>query len=321
MTNAPLRIGTRGSPLALAQAHETRDRLAKAWPDLASPDAVEIVVIHTTGDRIQDRTLMEAGGKGLFTKEIEDALLAGSIDLAVHSMKDVPTWLPDGLQMTAMLPREDVRDAWFSLTAPTMDDLPPGAVVGTASLRRQAQILARRPDLRVVPIRGNVQTRLRKLGEGEVEATLLAVAGMRRLGTADRITSIIEADVMLPAVAQGAIGIESRADDDRTNGYLAALNCQETFTRVAAERGVLAALDGSCRTPIAALATLSDGRLDLEALVIRGDGSEWFRTSRSGSPADALAMGDDAGRELKALLPPDFFGPPGTPGFRPPERD
>ncbi|WP_119680385.1 hydroxymethylbilane synthase [Indioceanicola profundi] len=319
MTNALLRIGTRGSPLALAQAHETRDRLAKAWPELAAPDAIAIVVIQTTGDRIQDRTLQEAGGKGLFTKEIEDALQDGRIDLAVHSMKDVPTWLPTGLQLTAMLPREDVRDAWFSLTAKTMDDLPPGAVVGTASLRRQAQVLARRPDLRVVPIRGNVQTRLRKLEEGQVDATLLAVAGMRRLHTADRITSIIEPEIMLPAVAQGAIGIESRADDTRTNRYLAALNCAETFTRVTAERGVLTALDGSCRTPIAALATLNGDRLSLEALVIRGDGSQWFRTSRTGDPADAAEMGDDAGRELKSLLPPDFFGPPGTPGFRPPE--
>ncbi|MFM2041906.1 MAG: hydroxymethylbilane synthase [Pseudomonadota bacterium] len=321
MTNVLLRIGTRGSPLALAQAHETRARLARAWPELAPAEAVEIVVIHTTGDRIQDRTLQEAGGKGLFTKEIEDALLDRRIDLAVHSMKDVPTWLPDGLQMTAMLPREDVRDAWFSLKADTMDDLPPGAVVGTASLRRQAQILARRPDLTVVPIRGNVQTRLRKLAEGVVDATLLAVAGMKRLDTADRITSIIEPEVMLPAVAQGAIGIESRADDGRTNAWLAALNCAETFTRVAAERAVLSTLDGSCRTPIAALATLAGGHLTLEALVIRGDGTEFYRTRREGSAADAVALGDDAGRELKSRLPPDFFGPPGSPGFRPPVQD
>ena len=222
----PLRIGTRGSPLALAQAHQTRARLAAAHAALAAPDAIEIVVIKTTGDRIQDRTLMEAGGKGLFTKEIEEALAAGSIDLAVHSMKDVPTWLPDGLEIRCLLPREDPRDAFFSEIAGHLDDLPEGAVVGTASLRRQAQVLSRRPDLKVVPIRGNVETRLRKLAAREVDATMLALAGLRRLDMTDRITAVLETDIMLPAVAQGAIGIETRADDDVTNGLLAALNCE-----------------------------------------------------------------------------------------------
>jgi hydroxymethylbilane synthase len=287
----PLRIGTRGSPLALAQAHQTRARLAAAHAALAAPDAIEIVVIKTTGDRIQDRTLMEAGGKGLFTKEIEEALTAGSIDLAVHSMKDVPTWLPEGLEIRCLLPREDPRDAFFSEIAGHLDDLPEGAVVGTASLRRQAQVLSRRPDLKVVPIRGNVETRLRKLAAGEVDATMLALAGLRRLDMTDRITAVLETDIMLPAVAQGAIGIETRADDDVTNG-------------------LLAALDGSCRTPIAALAQLDEaGNLTLEALVADPAGSRVLRTDRSGAAGDAVALGRDAGEELKSLMPPDFFVP------------
>ena len=306
----PLRIGTRGSPLALAQAHQTRARLAAAHAALAAPDAIEIVVIKTTGDRIQDRTLMEAGGKGLFTKEIEEALTAGSIDLAVHSMKDVPTWLPEGLEIRCLLPREDPRDAFFSEIAGHLDDLPEGAVVGTASLRRQAQVLSRRPDLKVVPIRGNVETRLRKLAAREVDATMLALAGLRRLDMTDRITAVLETDVMLPAVAQGAIGIETRADDDVTNGLLEALNCQETFIRVSAERALLATLDGSCRTPIAALAQLDEaGTLTLEALVADPAGSRVLRTDRSGAAGDAVAMGQDAGEELKSLMPPDFFVP------------
>ncbi|WP_158047834.1 hydroxymethylbilane synthase [Skermanella pratensis] len=306
----PVRIGTRGSPLALAQAHQTRARLAAAHAALAAPDAIEIVVIRTTGDRIQDRTLMEAGGKGLFTKEIEEALVAGSIDLAVHSMKDVPTWLPDGLEIRCLLPREDPRDAFFSNVAAHLDDLPEGAVVGTASLRRQAQVLARRPDLKVVPIRGNVETRLRKLADGEVDATLLALAGLKRLDMTDRITSVIEPDVMLPAVAQGAIGIETRADDDVTNALLSPLNCEATMVRVSAERALLAALDGSCRTPIAALANLDEaGNLTLDALVADPAGKQMLGTARRGTAADAVALGRDAGEELKRLMPPDFFVP------------
>lgn len=307
MNTALIRIGTRGSPLALAQAHETRDRLAALFPELAEPGAVEIVTFKTEGDRIQDRTLMAAGGKGLFTKEIEEALLEGRVDLAVHSMKDVPTWLPDGLSISALLPREDHRDGWISFKAATLDDLPTGSVVGTASLRRQALVLMRRPDLRVVPFRGNVQTRLRKLEEGQVDATLLAMAGMRRLGMADRVTSVIEPDVMLPAVAQGAIGIETRISDERVNRYVMALNCPDTAARVAAERGVLATLDGSCRTPIAALALISGEALTVQALVIRPNGQQWFTTARSGAIGDATAMGIDAGMELKSMLPSDFF--------------
>lgn len=307
MGGAPLRIGTRGSPLALAQAHETRARLAAAHPELSAEGAVEIVVIKTTGDRILDRTLSEAGGKGLFTKEIEEALAAGGIDLAVHSMKDVPTWLPDGLEIPTLLPREDTRDAFLSPRARTLDDLPEGAVVGTASLRRQAQVLARRPDLRVIPFRGNVQTRLRKLAEGEADATLLALAGLRRLGLEDRAASVLEPEAMLPAVAQGAIGIEIRASDERTRALLGPLGCAETTARVTAERALLAVLDGSCRTPIAALARLEGGVLRLDGLVASPDGARVFRVERTGAVADAAEIGADAGRELKGRLPDGFF--------------
>ncbi len=305
----PLRIGTRGSPLALAQAHETRDRLAAAHPELAAPGMIEIVVFKTTGDRILDRTLAEAGGKGLFTKELEEALLDGRADLAVHSMKDVPTWLPDGLEIACLLPREDPRDAFFSRTGAGLDSLPAGSVIGTAGLRRQAQILERRPDLTVVPLRGNVQTRLSKLEAGEVDATLLALAGLRRLGMADRITAVFEPDEMLPAVAQGAIGIEIRSGDDRTRGYLQALHCPDTAQRVTAERALLAALDGSCRTPIAALARLDGGTLTLDAKVLSTDGRQVFRAQRTGPAPDGAAMGADAGAEIKALLPAGFFLP------------
>ncbi|OYD82698.1 MULTISPECIES: hydroxymethylbilane synthase [Azospirillum] len=303
----PLRIGTRGSPLALAQAHETRDRLIAAHPHLAAPGAIEIVVFKTTGDRILDRTLAEAGGKGLFTKELEDALLEGSADLAVHSMKDVPTWMPEGLEIATLLPREDTRDAFFSRGGHTVDTLPAGSVVGTAGLRRQAQILERRPDLTVVPFRGNVQTRLAKLEAGEVDATLLALAGLRRLGLTDRITAVLEHEEMLPAVAQGAIGIEIRSADDATRALLAPLNCAATAARVTAERALLAMLDGSCRTPIAALATLDGDRLHLKAKVLSNDGRQVFRAERSGNASDAAAIGADAGAEIKAVLPPDFF--------------
>jgi len=305
----PLRIGTRGSPLALAQAHETRDRLAAAHPELAAPGMIEIVVFKTTGDRILDRTLAEAGGKGLFTKELEEALLDGRADLAVHSMKDVPTWLPEGLEIACLLPREDPRDAFFSRTGVGLDALPAGSVVGTAGLRRQAQILERRPDLTVVPLRGNVQTRLSKLEAGEVDATLLALAGLRRLGMSHLLTAVFEPDEMLPAVAQGAIGIEIRSGDARTRGYVQALHCAGTAARVTAERALLAALDGSCRTPIAALARLDGDTLTLDAKVLSTDGRQVFRARRSGPAADGAAMGADAGAEIKAQLPPGFFLP------------
>ncbi|WP_207455415.1 hydroxymethylbilane synthase [Azospirillum sp. SYSU D00513] len=303
----PLRIGTRGSPLALAQAHETRGRLIAAHPHLAEPGAIEIVVLKTTGDRIQDRTLAEAGGKGLFTKELEEALFDGRADLAVHSMKDVPTWLPEGLEISTLLPREDPRDAFFSREGKRLDDLPAGSVIGTAGLRRQAQILERRPDLTVVPFRGNVQTRLAKLDAGEVDATLLALAGLRRLGLTERITQVFEPEEMLPAVAQGAIGIEIRTDDAATRALLAPLHCAETASRVAAERALLAVLDGSCRTPIAAMATLSGDRLSLRAKVLSHDGRQVFHAEREGPIADAALLGAEAGSEIKSVLPPNFF--------------
>ena len=307
MTQATIRIGTRGSPLALAQANETRARLCAAHAELAE-DAVEIVVIKTSGDRIQDRALAEAGGKGLFTKEIEEALLDGRIDIAVHSMKDMPTVLPDGLEISCLLEREDPRDAFISLAADSLAALPAGALVGSASLRRQAQIRRLRPDLRVDILRGNVDTRLRKLKEGQVDATLLANAGLRRLGLTAHISSLIEPEEMLPAVAQGAIGIEQRASDDRVRALLAPLNHTDTAVCVAAERAFLAALDGSCRTPIAGLALLDGaGLLAFKGEILRPDGSQSFTAERTGAAADAAELGLDAGEALRRQAPSDFF--------------
>lgn len=306
-THSPLRIGTRGSPLALAQAYETRERLGDAFAGLQLENAIAIEVIKTTGDQVLDRALSEIGGKGLFTKEIDDAMLDGRIDIAVHSMKDVPTWLPDGIVLPCMLPREDVRDAFISPKARTLADLPQGAVVGSASLRRQAQILHRRPDLKVEVFRGNVQSRLRKLADGVVDATLLAMAGMRRLDMVGEVTSPIEVDDMLPAVGQGAIGITCRADDERAVEYLTALNDAETVSRVTAERALLEVLDGSCRTPIAALATIDGDQLYLRGLVAKPDGSEILETERRGNVADAAALGRDAGEELKDRAGPDYM--------------
>lgn len=305
-TRAKMRIGTRGSPLALAQAHETRDLLIAAHDDLGIDD-VEIVVISTKGDRVLDRALSEIGGKGLFTEEIETGLADGSIDIAVHSMKDMPTELPDGLIIPCLLPREDVRDVFISNKASRLQDLPQGAVIGSASLRRQAQIKFQRPDLQVVTFRGNVQSRLRKLEEDVVDATLLAQAGLNRLNMAHVVTETLSVDQMLPAVAQGAIGIECREGDTRVLAYLAPLACADTMACVTAERAVLAALDGSCRTPIAALATLENGRISLRAKVLRPDGSEALETTREGDVADALALGQDAGGELKQKAGPDFM--------------
>ncbi|MBT3788794.1 MAG: hydroxymethylbilane synthase [Alphaproteobacteria bacterium] len=301
-----MRIGTRGSPLALAQAHETRDLLIAAHDDLGIDD-VEIVVISTKGDRVLDRALSEIGGKGLFTEEIETGLADGSIDIAVHSMKDMPTELPDGLIIPCLLPREDVRDVFISNKASRLQDLPQGAVIGSASLRRQAQIKFQRPDLQVVTFRGNVQSRLRKLEEDVVDATLLAQAGLNRLDMAHVATETLSVEQMLPAVAQGAIGIECRDGDTRVLAYLTPLACADTMACVTAERAVLAALDGSCRTPIAALATLQDGRISLRAKVLRPDGSEALETTREGDVADARALGQDAGDELKQKAGPDFM--------------
>ncbi len=303
----PLRIGTRGSPLALAQATLVREGLAALSPALAEPDAIVVEVIKTTGDRVTDRLLADIGGKGLFTKEIEEALLGGTIDLAVHSMKDMPTWLPEGLVMAAMLPRADPRDALIADGVRSIAELPHGALVGTASLRRAAQLLAARPDLRVTPLRGNVQTRLRKLAEGEVAATFLAVAGLVRLGLESVISAPLSPETMLPAAAQGAIGIEVRADDVAVLELLAGIDHRATSIRVAAERAFLAALEGSCRTPIAALAELEGQEVRLRGLVARPDGSDLRRIERRGAVADAVALGGDTGAELLAGLPAGFL--------------
>ena len=300
-----LRIGTRGSPLALAQAGQVRDRLLSAHPELAAP---EIVVIKTTGDRITERPLAELGGKGLFTKEIEEALLSGAIDVAVHSMKDVPTALPGGLVIDCLLPREDPRDALIAAEATSLGALPEGAVIGTASLRRKAQLLRFHPGLRVMNLRGNVGTRIRKIAEGAADATLLALAGLRRLGLADHARAVLEPDEMLPAVAQGAIGIERRAGDETIRVALAPLNDADTATCITAERALLAALDGSCRTPIAALATMTPAaQVSLRAMILRPDGSEAHETTRRGAAGEAAAMGRDAGEELKGRAGPTFF--------------
>ena len=303
-----LRIGSRGSPLALAQAREVQSRLAAAC-GLAA-ERIEIRTIRTTGDAIQDRTLADAGGKGLFTKEIEEALLAGAIDLAVHSSKDMPTVLPAGLVLAAFLPREDARDALICRPRPAvraLRDLPQRAVVGTASLRRQALLKHARPDLAIVPLRGNVETRLRKVEAGEVDATVLAVAGLKRLGLFAAATAVLDVDEFLPAVAQGAIGIEIRADDAATRALVAAIDDADTATAVAAERAFLAVLDGSCRTPIAGHARLSDGTLGFRGMIAKTDGSEAVTVARQGAPADAAALGADAGRDLKGRAGPDFF--------------
>ena len=296
-----IRLGTRGSKLALIQAHETRDRLARAHAALAAPDAVEIVPITTTGDSVQNRLLSEIGGKGLFTKEIDEALLGGRIDIAVHSMKDLPTKLPDGTVIGAVLPREDPRDALIG--AGRLSDLPQGATLGTASLRRAAQAKSLRPDLVVVPLRGNVDTRLRKIAAGEAKATLLAVAGLKRLGMLDQVGGALEPEEMLPSVAQGAIAVACRSDDTRVLGWLARLDDRPSHLRVTAERTMLEVLDGSCRTPIAGLAEIAGETLRLRGLVAGIDGQRVDRAERSGPAADAEAIGRDLGFALKAMLP------------------
>ncbi|MDQ0437295.1 hydroxymethylbilane synthase [Kaistia dalseonensis] len=291
-----LRIGTRGSPLALAQAHETRARLA-ASQDLAETE-IDVVVIRTSGDRIQDRPLSEVGGKGLFTKEIEEALMSGAIDLAVHSSKDMPTVLPDGLVLSAFLPREDVRDAFISPLAGTLADLPQGAVLGTSSLRRRAMALRLRPDLLTVDFRGNVETRLRKLAEGTAHATLLALAGLKRLGLADHATSIIETDDFLPAVGQGAVAIETRADDPRIREIVGRVNHAATSIALSAERAFLLRLDGSCRTPIGGLATVEGDQLVFRGMVLSPDGARSEAARLTGTVADAERIGTEAADEL-----------------------
>ena len=300
----PIRIGTRGSPLALAQTELVRAGLVKAG--VAPEAAFTVEVIRTTGDRVVDRPLADVGGKGLFSKEIDEAMVDGRIDIAVHSVKDLPTWLPDGIVLAAVLPREDPRDVLIAGVG-RIADLPAGALIGTSSPRRRAQILARRPDLRVGLLRGNVHTRLARVREGAVAATLLALAGLRRLGL-EAIGAALEVEEMVPAVGQGAVGVTCREDDAAMRAMLAAIDDADGAREVIAERAMLALLDGSCRTPIGGLARHAEtGGLVLRGLVARPDGSRLLEGLRSGGIADGAAMGADLGRELRSRAGPGFF--------------
>lgn len=301
----PLKIGTRGSELALAQAREVRARLMSAHG--LGEDCFLIEVIKTTGDIVLDRPLSEIGGKGLFTKEIEQALIDRAIDIAVHSSKDMPTVLPDGLSLDVYLPREDVRDALISDKAASLSDLPNAAIIGSASLRRQAQLKRFRSDFNVIIFRGNVQTRLRKLSEGQADATLLAAAGLSRLGLHDVARDYLDEEAFLPACAQGAIGIETRSGDEMVEAFISPLHDVETALAVTAERAFLKVLDGSCRTPIAGIARLSDGRLTIRGEVLRPDGSESHDVAETGEADQAREIGEAAGRALKAKLSADFL--------------
>jgi hydroxymethylbilane synthase len=307
MATTVLRIGTRGSPLALAQANETRARLADAHG--LDPARIEIRVFKTSGDMIQDRPLSEAGGKGLFTKEIERALLARDIDIAVHSAKDMPTHLPDGLVIASYLPREDVRDALVAPGCTSLQELPRHSVVGTASLRRQALVKRARPDLETILFRGNVETRLRKISEGRAHATLLALAGLKRLGLVHHATAVLSVDEFLPAIGQGAICIETREDGRDARRLVEAIGHADTEIAVGAERAFLAVLDGSCRTPIAGHAALSGGRLAFRGLILKPDGSEAHEAAREGPAAEGVALATSAGQELKEKGGPAFFAP------------
>jgi hydroxymethylbilane synthase len=300
-----LRIGTRGSPLALAQAAMVRARLADAHG--IAFERIEVVTIRTTGDMVRDRPLSEVGGKGLFTKEIEEALMAGDVDLAVHSAKDMPTVLPGGLVISAVLPREDPRDVFISRKANSLRGLSAGAVVGTASLRRQALVKRLRPDLTVVPLRGNVETRLRKLDAGEVDATLLALAGLKRLGLADKATATLDAEQFIPAVGQGIIAIETRENDTTTRALLGAIDHADSMTALITERAFLAVLDGSCRTPIAGHATIAQGRVKFRGLIAKPDGSAAFDVVREGTISDAAALGAEAGEDVKRRAGANFL--------------
>jgi hydroxymethylbilane synthase len=305
LQSTSIRIGTRGSPLALVQAEEVRRLIVAA---LGLPEEVATIVpIRTTGDRITDRPLAEAGGKGLFTKEIDEALIAGRIDIGVHSAKDMATRLPDGIVIAACLKRADVRDAFISPKAKTLAELPPGAVVGTSSLRRKALTLRTRPDLRIVDLRGNVETRLRKIAEGVADATLLAAAGLARLGLADRVASYLDADTWVPAPGQGAIAIAARTEDATVRRQLAAIDDRDTSRALAAERSFLAVLDGSCRTPIGGLARIDGDRLSFHGLIVKPDGSAAHEATRSGLAKDAEAIGRHVAAELAKGGGPDFF--------------
>lgn len=305
MQTASLKIGTRGSKLALAQAYETRRRLQEAHN--LPEEAIEIIPMSTAGDRIQDRPLAEIGGKGLFTEEIEQALHAGEIDIAVHSTKDIPTVLPDGLHLSVYLEREDPRDAFIGRNIKKFNDLPLGATVGSSSLRRQALIRRLRPDLKIVMYRGNVQTRLRKLEEGAVDGTFLAAAGLRRLGLQHVITDVMDPENFLPAPGQGAIAIESRVGDARIDALLAPLAHQETHIALTCERAFLSHLDGSCRTPIAGLAIIDAGIVRFNGMILTPDGTQAHQVSGEGSIDDAAAIGEDAAKRARAIAGPDFF--------------
>jgi hydroxymethylbilane synthase len=306
LTSRPLRIGTRGSPMALRQTAIIRDRLIATHPELAKAGAVEIVTIRTTGDRVQNRLLAEIGGKGLFAKEIEEALLAGMIDLAVHSLKDLETWLPDGLVIACVPPRDDPRDALLSENRASLDSLPRGAKIGTASLRRQAQLLRQRSDLSIMPIRGNVNTRLRKMEAGEVDALVLALCGLERLDLSGYATEILPREIMLPAVGQGALAVECRTADEIVRQLVGPLHDPISAACVAAERAMLAVLDGSCRTPIAGFAEIDGDRLTIEGLLLKADGSKEIRGRFEGGIVDAAQLGADLGKDLRGRASPDF---------------
>jgi hydroxymethylbilane synthase len=304
---ALLRIGTRGSPLALAQTAEVATALAAAHAELAPPGAIETVTIRTTGDKVLDRSPNAIGGKAIFTKEIEEALLDRRIDIAVHSSKDMPTVLPSGLLLAGCLPREDPRDAFLSLHADSLRELAYGAVVGTSSLRRRAQILHERAGLEVVAMRGNIETRIKKLDAGEVDAAVLALAGLKRLHLEGRATAIVPVEEMLPAPAQGAIALEICVEDERAARYVTAINHAPSSLCVAAERAFVAELGGDCRMPIAALAQIEGGMLQFRAALFKPDGSTCLMTARDGAPGEALALATDAGRELSRRAGPGFF--------------
>ncbi|MBL0318937.1 MAG: hydroxymethylbilane synthase [Alphaproteobacteria bacterium] len=293
----PLRIGTRQSPLALAQTQIIKQLLENAFPDIDKEFAIEIVSMKTTGDHILDRNLSDIGGKGLFTKELEEALLTQQIDMAVHSMKDMPAVYPSGLIVPCVIQREDPRDG---LIGPynTLDHIPHMAIIGTSSTRRAAQIKYLRPDLQIIPFRGNVATRIEKLSQGKADATLLAVAGLKRLQLQQHIAAIFDPQLMLPAVAQGAIGIQCREDDLVIKHLLNAINHLETFDCITAERALLAALDGSCKTPLAGLATLKNTTISMDGLIAAPDGSRVIRSQISGPRTEAISLGKRLAEQL-----------------------